>query len=157
MIMRRKRRSPYSLSNADDILSRFADGVGGVIASALKWKTDVMDWLAYTTNWISLNNLDIVITLADIKALGIVTAPIESVNLEQTINDFALAINESSLRPQVDGYNVWIKSLALCIDKSCFITRKLPVSDKNPWSGATQISLGNVVMFVFIAMLMGLI
>lgn len=76
---------------------------------------------------------------------------------EQTIKDFALAINESSLRPQVDGYNVWIKSLDLCLDKPCSITRPLAVSNEPPWSGATQISRGNVVMFLFIAMLIVLI
>jgi len=48
-LMQRKRRTPDSLSN-HDILSRFADGVGAAIASALNWNTDVMDWLAYTTN-----------------------------------------------------------------------------------------------------------
>lgn len=91
--MRRKRRSPYSLSNAD-FLSRFAEKVGEAITSDLNWNTDVMDWFAYTTKWVSLTNLDIVITLADIKALGIVTGPIESVDLEKTIKDFASAIKK---------------------------------------------------------------
>lgn len=155
-LMRRKRRSPYSLSNAD-FLSRFAEKVGEAITSDLNWNTDVMDWFAYTTKWDSLTNLDIVITLADIKALGIVTGPIESVDLEKTIKDFASAIKKSRLRPQVDGYNVWIKSLDLCLDKPCSRARSLAVSTKSPWSGATQISRGNVVMFLFIAMLIVLI
>lgn len=156
IFMRRKRRSPYSLSDAD-FLSRFADEVGTEIASALKWNTDVMDWLAFTTNRVSLRNMDIIIAIADIKALGIVTAPIESVNLKKTIEDFASALNESRLKPQVDGDNVWIKSLALCIDKPCYITVTLAKSDDPPWSGATEISHGNVGMFVFIAMLIVLI
>lgn len=57
----------------------------------------------------------------------------------------------------MDGDNVWIKSLALCIDKPCYITRSLTESDDPPWSGATEISHGNVGMFVFIAMLIVLI
>ncbi|XP_020614226.1 uncharacterized protein LOC110052434 [Orbicella faveolata] len=155
-LMRRKRRSPDSLSNVD-ILSRFTNGVGEAIASKLKWNRDVMDWVAYTSNWVSLGNVDIIIAMADRKALGIVTAPVESVNLEQTIDDFVSAINTSSLRPQVDGYNVWIKSLALCIDKSCVQTRTLTVSNKPPWSGATRISHGTVGVFAVIAMLIMLI
>ena len=155
-LMRRERRSPDSLSNVD-ILSRFTNGVGEAIASKLKWNRDVMDWVAYTSNWVSLGNVDIIIAMADRKALGIVTAPVESVNLEQTIDDFVSAINTSSLRPQVDGYNVWIKSLALCIDKSCVQTRTLTVSNKPPWSGATRISHGTVGVFAVIAMLIMLI
>ena len=155
-LMRRKRRSPESLSNVD-ILSRFTDGVGEAIATALKWNTHVMDWLAYTSEWVSLGNVDLIIAMADIKALGIVTASIESVNFEQTIDDFASAVKNGSLRPKVDGYNVWIKSLALCLDKSCAITRTLAVSNKPPWSGATGISHGSVGMFAVIAMLIMLI
>ena len=155
-LMRRKRRSPESLSNVD-MLSRFADEVGEAIASALVWNTDVMNWLAYTTKLVSLGNVDIIIAMADIKALGIVTAPIESVNFEQTIDDFALAVNNSILRPQVDGYNVWVKSLALCIDKSCAITRTLAVSNSPPWSGASRISHSNVGMFAGIPILIMLI
>ena len=151
-LMRRKRRSPDSLSNAD-ILNRFADGVGTAISSALTWNTDVMDWLAYTANWVSLSNVDIIIAMADIKALGIVTAPIESVNFEQTINDFASAVKKGSLRLKVDGYNVWIKSLASCTDKTCAITRTLAVSNNPPWNGATRISHGNVGMFAVIGIL----
>ena len=152
-LMRRKRRS----ADFADELSRLADGVSTAVASALEWNTDVMDWVAYTTNWVSFGNVDIIIAIADIKALGIVNAPIESVNFEQTIHDFALAINESSLQPQVDGNNVWIKSLASCIDKACVITRKLANSDKPPWSGATGIAHGNLGMFIVIAMLIMLI
>ena len=155
-LMRRKRRSPDSLSNVD-ILSRFTDGVGTAIGSALKWNTDVMDWLAYTTNWVSLGNVDIIIVMADIKALGIVTAPIESVNFDQTIDDFASAVKKGTLRLQVEGYNVWIKSLALCSDKSCGKTQTLAVSNKPPWNGATRIRHGNVGLFAVIAMLIMLI
>ena len=150
-LMRRKRRSSDSFSN-DDILNRFADGVGEAIATALKWNTDVMNWLAYTTKWVSLSNVDLIIAMADIKALGIVNAPIESVNFEQIINDFASAVKKGTLRLQVDGYNIWIKSLASCIDKSCAITRTLAVSNEPPWNGATRIFHGNFGMFAGIAM-----
>jgi len=149
--MRRKRRSSDSFSN-DDILNRFADGVGEAIATALKWNTHVMNWLAYTAKWVSLSNVDLIIAMADIKALGIVTAPIESVNFEQIINDFASAVKKGTLRLQVDGYNIWIKSLASCIDKSCAITRTLAVSNEPPLNGATRIFHSNFGMFAGIAM-----
>ena len=156
-LMRRKRRSPDSLSN-DDILSQFADGVGTEIASALKWNTNVMDWLAYTAKWVSLGNMDIVIAMADLKALRIVSAPIESVDFEQTINDFTSAIEKGTLRLKVNGYNIWIKSLAVCTDKSCVKTRTLAVSDKPPWNGVTRISHGDYVgVFAIIAMLITMI
>ena len=151
-LVRRKRRSPDSLSNVN-VLSRFANGVGEEIASALSWNTNVMEWLAYASDWVSLSNVEIIIAMADLKALGIIPAPIESVNFEQTINDFVSAMNDSKLRPQVDGYNVWIKSLALCIDKSCVKTQTLAVSNEHPWSGATRISHGTVGVFAGIAML----
>ena len=150
-LMQRKRRTPDSLSN-HDILSRFADGVGAAIASALNWNTDVMDWLAYTTNWVSLSNVDIIIALADIKALGIVTVPTESVSLQRIINKFASAVKKGTLRLQVHGYNVWIKSLALCIDKSCVKTQTLAVLN-----GATRVSYGNGGVFAVFAMLIMLI
>lgn len=156
-LMRRKRRSPDSLSN-DDTLSRFADGVGTAIASALKWNTNVMDWLAYTTNWVSLGNVDIIIAMADIKALGIVTAPVKSVNFEQTINDFASAVKKGTLRLQVNGYIIWIRSLAVCSDKSCVKTRTLAVSNKPPWNGVTRISHGDYLgVFAVIAILIMMI
>lgn len=142
-LMRRKRRSSDSNSK-DDVLSRFADGVGSAIASTLKWNTDVMDWFAYTANWVGLGSVDIVIVLADIKALGIVTAPIASIDFDQIIQDFASAVEKGTLRLQVDGYNVWLKTLSLCSNKSCDTTRRLAVSDKPPWNGANRISHGTV-------------
>lgn len=156
-LLRRKRRSPNSLSNFD-ILSRFTDGVGTAIASALNWNTDVMDWLAYATNLVSLGNIDIIIAMADKKALGIVTTPVASVDFNQTIYDFASAVTKGNLRPEVNGYNVWIKSLALCSDKSCGKTWSLAVSNEPPWSGSTRIhSHVNVGLFAVIAMLITLI
>ena len=137
---------------------RFADGVGTAIASALKWNTNVMDWFAYTTNWVSLGNVDIIIAMADIKALGIVTAPVKSVNFEQTINDFASAVKKGTLRLQVNGYIIWIRSLAVCSDKSCVKTRTLAVSNKPPWNGVTQISHGDYLgVFAVIAILIMMI
>ncbi|XP_078357806.1 uncharacterized protein LOC144642657 [Oculina patagonica] len=142
-LMRRKRRSSEPTSNVD-VLSRFADDVGSAIARSLKWNPDVMDWFAYTANWVSLGNLDIVIVLADKKALGIVTAPIASIDFDQTIQDFVSAVEKGTLRLQVDGYNVWVKSLSLCYDKSCDKTRKLAVSKKPPRNGGTGSSHGTI-------------
>lgn len=138
-LLKRKRRSSDPLSKGD-VLSRFADGVGSAIASALKWNTDVMDWIAYTANWAGIGNLDIVIAMVDKKALGIVTAPIPSVDFPQTVQDFASAVKKGTLRLQVDGYNVWVKSLSACYDKSCETTQTLATSSKPPWNGASRIS-----------------
>ena len=152
-LMQRKRRSSDPLSNVD-VLSRFADGVGSAIASSLKWKTDVMDWFAYTANWVGLGNMDIVIVLADKKALGIVTAPIQSVDFDQLIQDLVSAVQKGTLKPQVDGYNVWVKSVSLCSGKSCENARKLAVSNKPPWNCATGVSRGAVGVYGVIALLM---
>ncbi len=133
----RKRRSTDSLPEAD-VQSRFADEVGFAISSALKWNRDVMDWLAY------IDNLDIVMVLADIKALGIVNTSTPSVNFDQTIQEFASAVENGTIPLQVDGNKVWIQSLASCSDKSCDTSRTLAVSDKPPWNGATGISPGTL-------------
>ena len=130
-----KRRSTNPLPKAD-VQSRFADKVGSAIAKALRWNTDVMDWLAY------YDNLDIVIVLADIKALDIVNTSTPSVNFTQIIHEFAIAVENGTLTMQVDGNKVWIKSLASCSDKSCDTSQTLAVSDKPPLNGATGISHG---------------
>ncbi|KAJ7388473.1 hypothetical protein OS493_037383 [Desmophyllum pertusum] len=150
----RQRRSTDPLPEAD-AQSRFADGVGSSIASALKWNTDVMDWLAYTDYLqVGNDNLNIIIVLADKKALGIVTTPVPSVDFNQTIQEFASAVKNGNLSLQVDGYNVWVKSLASCSDKSCDNTQTLAVSDKPPkWNGAAGISHGNVGLCGAIAVL----
>ena len=62
-----------------DAQSRFADGVGSAIASALRWNSDVMDWLAYTMRAEDPENLEIVVLLADKKALGIVITSTPSI------------------------------------------------------------------------------
>lgn len=148
----RKRRSPDPLSNVD-ILNRLADGIGRAIASALGWNTDVMDWLAYIKDWVGLGNLDIIIAMADKKALGIRTGPIAPANLAQTIEDFASAVEKGNLRLQVDGHNVWIKSLALCSNKTCKTTHTLAIASKHPRNDACQISHNIIRLSAVIAML----
>ena len=162
----RKRRSTDTLPEAD-LQSRFADGVGSVIASTLKWKTDVMDWLAYTDAVVDVDNLDIYIALADKKALGIVTTSAPSVDFNQTIQEFASAVETGTLPLQVDGYKVWVKSLASCSDKSCNSTQTLAVSTEASteastredstewplWNGATRISRVNVCLCGAVALL----
>ena len=148
-LTKRDRRSSDPLPEAD-ARNRFADGVGSAIARALKWNTDVMDWLAYPENVILLDNpstLNIVIVLVDKKALAVVTTSAPSVNFNQTIQAFASAIKKGKLSLQVDGYKVWVKTLVSCYDKSCRDTNILAVSDKPPWSGATWISHGNIGLF----------
>ena len=106
-----------------DARSRFADQVGSAIAKVLKWNTDVMDWLAYSENVTQAVDPDIsniIIMLADLKALGIVNSSMPGINFNQTIEEFASAVAKGALPLlQVDGHNVWVKSLASCSDKSC--------------------------------------
>ena len=148
----RKRRSTGTLPEAD-LQSRFADGVGSVIASTLKWNTNVMDWLAYSDAVVDVDNLAIYIVLADKKALGIVTTSAPSVDFNQTIQEFASAVETGTLPLQVDGYKVLVKSLASCSDKSCDSTQTLAVSGKPPRNGATRISHVNVCLCGAIALL----
>ena len=163
----RKRRSNDSLPEAD-AQSRFADGAGSAIASALKWNTDVMDWMAHPdsgTKPEDSKTLHIIMVLADKKALGIVDTSTPSVNFDETIQEFGLAVEEGRLLLKVHGSNVWVKSLASCSDKSCENTQTLAVSDKprewvvtmgnknNNNNNAATISHGNVVLYVVIAFL----
>ena len=118
-----------------DARSRFADQVGSAIAKALKWNTDLMDWLAYPENVTHADDPDIsniIIVLADIKALGIVSTSMPGIDFNQTIEEFASAVAKGTLPLQVDGHNVWVKSLASCSDKSCNSTQVLAVSDQPP-------------------------
>lgn len=128
-----------------DAGSRFADGVGSSIAKFLTWNTIVMDWIAYTDSFVARDDVEITMVLADRKALGIVTTSV-SVNLNFTIYEFASAIEEGKLPLQVDGYNVWVRSLELCSDKFCARTQTLAVSDNPPkWPNeAARISDGKV-------------
>ena len=150
-------RSSISLSVAD-AGSRFADRVGSSIARILKWNTFVMDWVAYISgSFGSSDHEDIIIVLADSKALGIVTTSTPSINFNDTNHEFASATEEGKFPLQVDGYNVWVKSLALCSDKSCARTQTLAVSDKPPeWpimNGGSRVSCGIVGLFGIIAVL----
>lgn len=133
-----------------DARSRFADGVGSALEKALKWNTDVMDWIAYAENetlpkYQDPDNMNIVIVLADKKALGIVITSAPFVNFNQTVKEFAVAIEGGKLPLEVEGYNVWVRSLSSCSDQSCNETKTLAVSDKPPnWNGASETSQTNV-------------
>ena len=130
-----------SVKREADAGSRFADGVGLSIVHCLKWNTFVMLWVAYISeSYRSTSNddVDIIIVLADSKALGIVTTSTPSINLNHTIHEFASAIEEEKLPLKVDGYKAWVKSLALCSDKSCTRTQTIAVSNKSPWNGADR-------------------
>ena len=145
----RSRRSTYNLPESD-AQSRFADGVASAIASALKWNSDVMDWLAYVERVEAPDNMEIVVLLVDKKA--ITSTP--SFNLNETIQEFASAVQKGALTLKVDGNNIWVKSLASCSDKACTSTQTLAMSDKPPnWNGAVRISGGKIVFYGTIAVL----
>ena len=113
-----------------------------------------MDWLAYTGRVEDPENLEILVLLADKKALGIAITSTPSVNFNQTIQEFASAVKHGALPLKVDGHNVWVKSLASCSDKACTSTQTLAVSDKPPnWNGAAEISGGKFVLCATIAVL----
>ena len=145
----RKRRSSDPIPEAD-ARSRFVNRLGSAIAVSLKWNKEAMDWLAFPGNLTTANDsntFDIFMVLVDKKALGIVnnsnTPIMPPVDLNSTIQTFASAIEHGNLSLQVDGFNVWLKSMASCSDKSCKETQTLAVSDKPPkWphNGAAEIS-----------------
>lgn len=136
---------PTSLPEAD-ARNRFADGVGSALEKALKWNTEVMDWIAYNENkefpkYGDPDNMGIVIMLADKKALGIVNTSSPFVNFNQTVKEFAVAIKGGKLPLEVEGYNVWVRSLSSCSHQSCNETKTLAVSDKPPnWNGGSKTS-----------------
>ena len=140
--------------------TKFADGVAAAIARGLKWDTVVMDWFAYPNgvkNASDPSSLEMVMVLADKKALGIVTSFRPSFNFSQSLQQLSSAIEGATLLLQVDGYNVWVKSLASCTDKSCYDTQTLANSDKPPvWpapiksakrNGGMSVSARNVAMY----------
>ena len=149
----RSRRSTYNLPESD-AQSRFADGVASAIASVLKWNSDVMDWLAYVERVETPDNMEIFVLLVDKKALGIAITSTPSINLNETIQEFASAVQKGALTLKVDGNNIWVKSLASCSDKACTSTQTLAMSDKPPnWNGAVRISGGKIVFYGTIAVL----
>lgn len=159
LLNRNKRSTSDPLPEADS-QSRFADRVGSAIATALNWNADVMDWLAYPENTTAPADdpdiLNLIIVLADIKALGIVNTSAPAVSFNQTIKEFALAVGKATLPLQIDGYNVWVKSLASCSDKSCNSSQVLAASDKPPkWNtrNSAQIAYSNLGMCGFTATL----
>lgn len=114
---------------------RFADRVASAIARGLKWDTMVMDWFAFPSNATNASDptsLEMVMVLADKKALGITTTFRPSFNFNQSLQQLSSAIKESTLPLQVDGYNVWVKSLSSCTDKTCNVTLTLADSDRPP-------------------------
>lgn len=156
----RRLADPTSLPEAD-ARSRFADGVGSALEKALKWNTEVMDWIAYTENETlsksqDPDNMDIVIVLADKKALGIVNTFSPFVNFNQTVKEFAVAIKGGKLPLEVEGYNVWVRSLSSCSHQSCNETKTLAVSDKPPnWIGGSETSTSCSHQFQTNARLLG--
>ena len=128
---------------------KFADGVASAIARGLKWNTVVMDWFAYPSdvkNTSDPTSLEMVMVLADKKALGIVTSFGLSFNFSQSFQQLSSTIEAATLPLQVDGYNVWLKSLASCTDKSCNETQTLATSDKPPvWLFRTTLRDGGPV------------
>ncbi|XP_029190324.2 uncharacterized protein LOC114957145 isoform X1 [Acropora millepora] len=148
--IKRDRRwaDPTSLPKADARI-RFADGVGSALEKALKWNTEVMDWIAYTENkelpkYEDPDNMAIVVVFADKKALGIVQTSSPFVNFDQTVKEFAVAIKGGQLPLEVEGCNVWVRSLSSCAYQSCNDTTTLAVSDVPPiWKGGTETSQTN--------------
>ena len=130
-----------------------------------------MDWLAYTGRVEDPENLEIVVLLADKKALGIAITSTPFVHFNKRINEFASAVKQGALPLKVDGHSVWVKSLASCSDKDCTSIQTLAVSHKPPnWgktlalcsdiacnstqlNGAAEISRGKVFLFGTIAVL----
>ena len=143
-----KSKDPTSLLEAE-ARSRLADGVGSALEKALKWNTEVMDWIAYTENkelpkYEDPDNMGIVIVFADKKALGIVSTSSPFVNFNQTVKEFAAAIKFGKLPLEVEGYNVWVRSLSSCFYQSCNETKTLAVSDTHPnWNGGSETSQTN--------------
>lgn len=155
--LERRRRSTDSLSEAD-ARNRLADGVGSAIASTLNWNSDVIDWIAHPANGANSDDpgtLHIVIVLADKKALGIVNTSTPSVNFDQTMLEFASAIEEGRLLMQVHEFSVWVKSLATCSDKSCDNTQTMVLSVRSPnWNGAAGIFHIQITLCAVIAPLL---
>ncbi|KAL9982541.1 hypothetical protein ACROYT_G004595 [Oculina patagonica] len=155
-----KKRSTDSLSEAD-AKNKFADGVGSAIASTLKWNKNVMDWIAHPgngTNTDDAETLHIIMVLADKKALGIVNTSTPSVDFDQTIQEFASAIEEGNLLLKVHGSNVWVKSLASCSDKSCDNYQTLVIHVKSPnWNAAARMYHSQIALYAVMALLVTLI
>uniref|UniRef100_A0A6P8IQR0 Uncharacterized protein LOC116303355 n=1 Tax=Actinia tenebrosa TaxID=6105 RepID=A0A6P8IQR0_ACTTE len=141
---RRQRPTSNPLPEAD-ARSRFTYRLGSAIASSMSWNMDIMDWLSYPSNTIANNNpssFDIFIVLVDKKSLGIVNNTNVPVDLNNNVQALAVAIKQGKLPLQVDGSNVWLKSIASCSDKFCEQAQTLAVSDKPPhWNnGAAKVS-----------------
>ena len=144
-------RGKRSIDSTPDETARlkFANEVASAIAKGLKWNTVVIDWFAYPNdvkNASDPTSLEMVMVLADKKALGIVTSISPSFNFSQSFQQLSSTIEAVTLPLQVDGYNVWLKSLASCTDKSCNETQTLATSDKPPvWLFRTTLRDGGPV------------
>lgn len=132
---RRGKRS-FDSTPEEDARHRFTDRVASAISRGLKWDTVVIDWYTYlgvsATNASDPTSLEIIMVLADKKALGLVTTFRPSVNFNVVLQRFSSSIEGGTLPLQVDGYNVWVKSLSSCTDKSCNGTQILADSEKPP-------------------------
>ena len=133
----------------DDAHTRFVDGIGSAIARALKWNSNIMDWIAHPDNETHFDDPDgfyIVIVLVDKRAIGIVSTFNQSVNLNHTVQEFASAVTEGKLPLEVHGSSIWVKSLASCSDKFCDQPETLAVRSDKPLrsNNAAGITLGIV-------------
>lgn len=132
-----------------DVRSEFANCLGSTTAKTLKWNIFVVDWVAYSgDSFSSGDDLDVIIVLADSKALGLVTTSTPSINFNHTIYQLASAIEKGKLPLQVDGCKICVKSLALCSDKSCSRIQTLA------WNGAAKFSTANFQLFGVITILL---
>jgi len=73
-LKQRRRRGNDPLPK-NDAHTRFVDGIGSAIAKALRWNSNVMDWIAHPDNETHYDDPDafsIIIVLADKRGLGVV-------------------------------------------------------------------------------------
>lgn len=107
----------------------FADEFGSASAKALKWNTEVTDWITYlSTSYGEHDELSLIMVLADKKDLGIVNTSTPSVNFDQTINALATAVRNGKLHmdvPSSGQFEVWVKSLDSCSDRYCRESERL--------------------------------
>ena len=136
-----------------DARNRFADKVGSSIAKSLNWNTQFIGWLAFPVAESNLDSdsFDIILVLADKKALGVVHAVLLRVNFDYIFNKFASKIKQGTLPLiTVDETSYWVKSLDLCSDKACITTTPLAFADRpnhDDKSTVTALLPESVVMY----------
>ena len=115
-----------------DARNRLVNKLGRSIVYGLNLNTKFISWLAYPSGGSSLDSesMDVVLVLADKKALGIIHAVLLKVNFVYIFNKFASSIKRGTLPLTIDGTSYWVKSLALCSDKACIKTEPLAFSER---------------------------